>query len=365
MAASSCCCEVLIEVAEHHVAAGPVVNRTADPVEQSPSEAVLPGRASSALNCGFGAWTSTPAASVREQPRVRRSEQRTHRTNEFLAHLLQASGRLPPEPADRGRCSAAGRAPAGFRCARLDIRGQLLRRGGPGHRGKAAILSSSSSLFGASGVISRAACRASAKWGSRLRAAPYHVSSVSSAQRLTSASRLRTGSSPARARRSQSAYSLRSGRARSVGKLAGSSELPGGSRLPLARPGSFSSRMWQPVQALGVPSFTLRSGRGIAQAVVAARIDFHVGRLRHVAFDALRPRRAIWMAMVGQRVVLAGRMLMARSCRPCSPRASAGPCADRGSRCSGSPCGTSCSAGTSRTRRLRRESARRRDSSSR
>src|SRR5690606_4133525 len=44
-------------------------------------------------------------------------------------------------------------------------------------------------------------------------------------------------------------------------------------------------------------------GTGDAQAVVAAGIDAHVGRLGHVAFDAARSGAADGMEMVGRGVV--------------------------------------------------------------
>ena len=46
--------------------------------------------------------------------------------------------------------------------------------------------------------------------------------------------------------------------------------------------------------------------------MIATIVDHHVSRMRHVAVDALRPRRTNRMMMVIGRVVFTGRMLMAR-----------------------------------------------------
>ena len=48
-----------------------------------------------------------------------------------------------------------------------------------------------------------------------------------------------------------------------------------------------------------------------ADAMIATRIDFHIGRFRHVAFHAQRTGRANLVTVVTHYVVLTCRMLMA------------------------------------------------------
>ena len=102
---------------------------------------------------------------------------------------------------------------------RLDIRRQLQRRGRPSDRRLLAVVRAARAASPARpAIISRAACSASAKCGSFFRFVPYHMSSVASAQRSTSASRAFTARRPRCAAASQSAYSLRSARASSACK---------------------------------------------------------------------------------------------------------------------------------------------------
>src|SRR5262245_57413022 len=67
-----------------------------------------------------------------------------------------------------------------------------------------------------------------------------------------------------------------------------------------------------PRASIGRAELNAQIGARHAEAVIAPRVNLHIGRLRHVAFDALGAGRSSLVMMVVFAVVFARRMLMAR-----------------------------------------------------
>ena len=102
--------------------------------------------------------------------------------------------------------------------------------------------------------------------------------------------------------------------------------LPGNQRLRVVALAEGASEGIVARNLGGVFQVALRAGVGCAvlhaqvgprnpQAVIAARIDSHVGGFRHVALHTRSTREPVLMVMVLRRIVLARRMLVADWCR--------------------------------------------------